>query len=648
MLLGLVVLVLVAFYANRAASVVPELGESRAEEAYYNRLVAGFKAGRLSLDMSVPDGLNALPDPYDPEQNRSYRGLPYLPGGLHDVSFYRGQLHLYFGAPPALLVFWPFNALTGRSLSHAQVVVFFCAIGLCASVLLLRAAWRRYFPDVSVLAAGGAVVALGLATSVPLMLLRPEVWEVPISCAYALTMMSLLALWQGLHEPGKVGWLVLAAALYGTAIAARPSLAWSVLVLLWPVYVAWREPNRVGRVGRSMRVLAAIAAPLLVIGGLVAAYNYHRFGNAFEFGQHYQLAGDRQDASTRHFSLAYFWFNLRLYFWAPVTLQTHFPFFGDVQVPALPAGHGAVDRPFGILVNLPSNLFALAALLLIGRRAPKPLGGFVSVVLGIFLSNALVMALFYGTCVRYQVDFNPALTLLAGLGALAGLHRLRGRRVAAASLLFAWTASVLASATVGTLKDSLAPAEAHFEKAGSLHQIGQFAEAISSYRAGLRLHPRSIRGWNGLGITFAAQGDHPAALPCFRQALALEPGFAPAHASLGNSLVALGGLVEARGAFEAALQADPRHVGAHNSLGVLLAREGRLTESLRHFEVALRIDGSNTHVHVNRGVVLMALGEPAAARAALTRALELDPANPDARHLLQRLDASTDAALRAQ
>jgi len=53
----------------------------------------------------------------------------------------------------------------------------FCAIGFLASVGLLYALWRRYFSEVSAGVVAACALALGLATIVPVLLSRCDVYE---------------------------------------------------------------------------------------------------------------------------------------------------------------------------------------------------------------------------------------------------------------------------------------------------------------------------------------------------------------------------------------------------------------------------------------------------------------------------------------
>ena len=98
-------------------------------EAFYNRLVEGFRSGHLYLKTEAPPGLVRLADPYDPQANRAYRLEP--PYWLHDLSYYRGRLYLYFGATPAVLLYWPWVAATGQPLSDQAAAAFFCSSVEC-------------------------------------------------------------------------------------------------------------------------------------------------------------------------------------------------------------------------------------------------------------------------------------------------------------------------------------------------------------------------------------------------------------------------------------------------------------------------------------------------------------------------------------
>src|SRR5579862_7590730 len=126
-----VCVLVIGVYACMARSVGWEALSPNAADSYYNLLVEGFHDGHLSLKKEAPLGLTQLADPYDPAANAHFR---LGPDRLQDLSYYKGRLYLYFGVTPALILFWPFVALTGHYLSHRLAAVIFCAIGFLTSV----------------------------------------------------------------------------------------------------------------------------------------------------------------------------------------------------------------------------------------------------------------------------------------------------------------------------------------------------------------------------------------------------------------------------------------------------------------------------------------------------------------------------------
>ncbi len=336
-----------------------------------------------------------------------------------DLSYYKGRLYLYFGVTPALILFWPFAALTGHYLFHREAVAIFCGLGFLASVGLLRAMWRRYFAEVSLGVVVACVVALGLATGVPVLLSQSDVWEVPISCGYMLTMVALGAIWCALHESERRWqWLATASLAYGLAVGARPSLLFGAVILLVPVAQAWRERRKI------WALLMAATGPIVLIGLGLMLYNARRFDNPSEFGLHYQLHAERRMA-RQFFSLHHLWFNFRVYFLEPVRWTVRSPFVQGIVMPPVPPDQGNVERPFGVLTTIPLVWLALAVPLA-WRGRSEPAGGvlrwFVAAVALFFGIEALTLGLYYCTAGRFEVEFLPALLLLAVVGIL-GLER---------------------------------------------------------------------------------------------------------------------------------------------------------------------------------------------------------------------------------
>ena len=210
---------------------------------------------------------------------------------MHDLSYYKGKLYLYFGVTPALLLFWPWVTLTGHYLFHRYAVAIFCAVGFLAGAALLRALWRRYFPEVSVAVVAAGMVALGLASGVPIMQQRAEFWEAAVSCGHALIMLALGAVWLALHDaaaPGLVAGRGESGAGSGRGRASVPAARSGDFAGAVGAGVA--AADRGGPAPYAVGLLVAALLPLALCGLGLMLYNYLRFDNPFEFGQRYQLA----------------------------------------------------------------------------------------------------------------------------------------------------------------------------------------------------------------------------------------------------------------------------------------------------------------------------------------------------------------------
>jgi tetratricopeptide repeat protein len=528
--LAAVCVLVIGVYAYMAQSGLLELLSPRAADTYYNLLVRGFRTGQLSLQKEVPPGLGQLADPYDSTANAPYRLMPYR---LHDLSYYKGRLYLYFGVTPALILFWPFAALTGQYLFHRQAVAIFCAIGFLASIGLLHALWRRYFAEVSVGVVAACALALGLATGVPILLSQADMYQVPIACGYMLMMLTLGAIWCALHEPDtrkRSGWLVAASVTYGLAVGARPSLLFGAVILLIPVAHAWRERQQI------LAPLLAATGPILFIGSGLMLYNYLRFDNPFEFGLRYQLGGQQQD-TLQFFDLHDFWFNVRVYFLEPVRWSRQFPFVGRIVQPPLPPGHGNVEGAFGILTNTPLVWLALAVPLAWRDRPLKDgraLSWFVTAVVLIFGTGALTITFYCYTCVRYEVEFLPALMLLAVIGILGFERALADRRAQRCAARLIWGLLLVFSVVFNLLASVEYHAEAHHIQGVTLFQEGDLAGAIKQYEEALHLYPNYAKAHLNLGVALEQTGRVQEAIEQYEQALRINPDLIKARDALAR------------------------------------------------------------------------------------------------------------------
>lgn len=626
-LVGVCVLVIGVYaYAARAGFLARP--DQQAADAHYNQLVEGFRVGQLNLKLDVPEGLTQLADPYDPGANAPYVSARY---GLNDLSYYRGKLYLYFGVTPALLLFWPFVALTGHYLYDWQAVVIFCALGFLASVGILCGLRRRYFTDVNIWVVAASALALGLATAVPMLLPRSNANEVAIGCAYMLTMLSLGAIWRALHEPGRKWlWLMAASAAYGLALGARPTLVLGAIILLVPVVQAWRERRLV------WPLLMAATVPITLIGLGLMVYNARRFDSPFEFGMRYQLLADRP-AAQQFFSLRYSWFNFRVYFLEPVRWIRHFPFVRDFPVPHMPVGHGWVEHPFGILTSVPVIWLALALPLAWRGRTGESRSAFQGfiVVAALFLGICLLIAdLYYFTAYRFEAEVLPTLVLLAVIGILGLERALADKPNRRWAVRWVWGSLLVFSVAFNLLATVERCGDVYDHAGRAMQQLDRMAEAKELFQQALRLNPDSIDSHAKLGDIFLHEGRLSEALEHYEQVAKRYPDSPEAHCSVAITLMNLGKLAEAVAQYQESLRLNPDYFAAHENWGIALMRQGKLPEAISHYEQALRIDPDLADAHYNLGVALAQLGKLREATEHWKQALQINPDLADAHYNL--------------
>ncbi len=525
---------------------VTERGNNRPAEADYNLLARGFMAGHLYIDKEVPAPLAALADPYDPEANRTLREDPRY--RLHDLSYYRGHLYLYFGAAPALLVFAPWHLLTGGWLEHWVVVAFLCSAGLGVNLSLLRAVKAREFPGAPPWIMAVEVPLLGLGSFAPLLLARADIYEVPIAFCYLAVSVALRCLWEALGAPGRSArWVAGASAALGLAFAARPTVLPASAVLLLPLL------TREGR--GSARAWIAAVVPLGVCGAAVALYNLERFGSPFDFGVRYQLAAVYV-AKLQAFSPSYVGTNLGLYLFNGIEWNSVFPYAHEPPQPLVPPHHGGVEHVAGALLNAPILWIGLALPLVVrfgrDRRRLQLLG---LAIAWVALSTLLTLSFFFGACSRYQFEFVPEMALLGALGLLA-VESARPFRVLTRC---GWITALAVSAIVPVLYGI----------------------------------DRCVLDHNHSGFGYLEQGDAAAAARDFATARALSPANPMSRLGTGFTLVTEHRLPEARAVFEALVRDFPDYAMAHFFLGNVLADQGLNDQAIGQYATAHRLEPGN-------------------------------------------------------
>ena len=573
-----------------------------AEKEPYNLMVGGFRAGHSWLLKEAPPELAKAANPYLFAAYRRFLGPPW---GVVDLSYYRGHLYAYFGVTPAVLLFWPYRILTGAFLHQAHAVLAFCILGYAISVGLGVAVWRRYFPEVGRSAGVILCLLLGSATTLPVFLVRPGLYEVSISCAFALVMLCLSALWKAWHlEGGRAPWLAAASAAYGLAVGARPSLLYGAAVIFLPASSSLWARWRGGKGTPWARDFLATLLPIAAVGAGLAAYNLARFGSALQFGHDYQLSGN-DVYGAKSFAARFLWDNVRLYFLEPLRWHAQFPFVWAPVCPPLAPGHLPVEFFFGTATNLPILLAAGLAPLscaFAAKSGRRGLSWFAVTLGALFLIVAATICAYAGATSRYLLDFIPALALLAWIGVVglhsgAARHQFTGYRVVPLLRAVAVAAFAYSVAVGWLLAVALSAFYRGAEEGVTLLNSGRITEGIAAYENLCRINP-DFRGTAELGIGSAllSSGRANEAVGYLQSAVLDGPRTEAASFNLGRAYMETGRFREAAQALDRAASLDPLDAEAEAYLGVSLARMGRLEAAVEHLKAALRLDPSMDQV----------------------------------------------------
>jgi protein O-mannosyl-transferase len=112
---------------------------------------------------------------------------------------------------------------------------------------------------------------------------------------------------------------------------------------------------------------------------------------------------------------------------------------------------------------------------------------------------------------------------------------------------------------------------AHGRLGDVFFEAGQYANAISEYRAYLAQRPQFIIPWTNLGISLAATGQPAAAVTAFERAVLIEPGNGSAHRNLANALLETGDYRRAEAEAREAIRLTPGDRVAQEILALSMA-----------------------------------------------------------------------------
>jgi tetratricopeptide (TPR) repeat protein len=171
---------------------------------------------------------------------------------------------------------------------------------------------------------------------------------------------------------------------------------------------------------------------------------------------------------------------------------------------------------------------------------------------------------------------------------------------------------------------------------------GRFSEAIPPYEDLIKKVPTFYEAYFGLGVSYSQTGRLPDAETALRKYLSFQPVSGDGHAVLGILLLQMERGPEAVPELKQALQIEPSLDEARKALATEFMRESKFDESVRTLRGAR--NSTDPQLIAILGIALLQKGDMAGAKGELSRALALQPDNPDALKLKQEILSKADAS----
>ena len=129
-------------------------------------------------------------------------------------------------------------------------------------------------------------------------------------------------------------------------------------------------------------------------------------------------------------------------------------------------------------------------------------------------------------------------------------------------------------------------------------------QAISHYKAALKIKPDYLLGLANLGAAFIEKGSYDEAIDVYLKVISIDPEYLKAHVNIGIAFFRIGNYDKAVLHFKKALEINPQEKDAHINLANVLFSQGKPGEAIFHYNDILKTDSQNADIHYNLAYVL--------------------------------------------
>lgn len=186
------------------------------------------------------------------------------------------------------------------------------------------------------------------------------------------------------------------------------------------------------------------------------------------------------------------------------------------------------------------------------------------------------------------------------------------------------------------------------QKAHSLINIGQFAQARSLLLEAQTVAPVDSEIMWTLGVAYAKDGDFVNAEDWLNKANKTDPDNAVIHFHLANTLRQQQKLNEAISHYQMAITTQPDVFEVHMMLASTLLEKKQLKDAEYHFQYAIKLRPDNADCYINLGQTYEMMHKLEDASSACERALQLQPKHVGALMLTGRINSRKKCYIKAK
>ena len=209
------------------------------------------------------------------------------------------------------------------------------------------------------------------------------------------------------------------------------------------------------------------------------------------------------------------------------------------------------------------------------------------------------------------------------------------RKVSAFLVLGLWVTTLAQAQSDADIEEAISI----FNRGKTLHQELRYQEAISEYRASLKLDSASPFAHNAMGLALAAIGDFKGALKAFNKALALNPDLTDVYNNMGIVYAELGERDKAFESFGRAVR-NPSYLTPEKALyniGNLYLGDGNAELAMMHFKRAVEKKPEFSLGYRGLGKVHLMMNDPDLAMRQFEKAIEITEDDSESLFELARL-----------